>query len=306
MSLFFKDFDDIKVSTKTYVISLNVKLNTVKLFEKLPITPYVVVPKRRGRKRKVQIEDPNKNIQEGSIITLSLGNNVRGVLLKKRKKNTYFRNSITIVMIIDGKNINFKIGKNGTIQMTGCKCIEHAYKCVKYLWNCIKYDNDMCEYTNTEITATIIPAMRNIDFSLGFNVDRPQLDTYINMNTDYNSLLETSFGYTGVNIKIPVTKNISELKQLVYICGEWEERNISYSSYLNSLSPKEKAKKINKQHYNTFLVFQSGKIIMSGTSSELMKDVYYEFLDIIRDCQHIIREKDYDIEEERENIFMTK
>ena len=47
--------------------------------------------------------------------------------------------------------------------------------------------------------------MRNIDFGLNFYVDREKLDEYFNTCTDYHSLLETSFGYTGVNIKIPIS-----------------------------------------------------------------------------------------------------
>ena len=46
--------------------------------------------------------------------------------------------------------------------------------------------------------------MTNIDFNVGFNINREELDIYINSSTLFNSLLETSFGYTGVNIKILV------------------------------------------------------------------------------------------------------
>jgi hypothetical protein len=64
--------------------------------------------------------------------------------------------------------------------------------------------------TNKNITGSAYydPVMYNIDFSLNFKVNRENLDTLINTETSYTSLLETTFGYTGVNIKFPV--NISE------------------------------------------------------------------------------------------------
>jgi adenylate kinase family enzyme len=46
-----------------------------------------------------------------------------------------------------------------------------------------------------------------------------------------------------------------------------------------------------KKRFNTFLVFHSGKIIMSGICLESMKNTYYEFINIIKNCKHIIIEK---------------
>ena len=136
--------------------------------------------------------------------------------------------------------------------------------------------------------------MRNIDFDLNFFVDREKLDEYFNMCTGYHSLLETSFGYTGVNIKMPIVKNIDtlKLKQFVYANGKWKDPTyVPYDDYLAMLPSKDISKKLKKQRYNTFLVFHSGKVIMSGMEESFMKDVYYEFLDIIRDCYDIIEER---------------
>ena len=321
--LMFPDFDSIKVSTKTFIVVTNMSLNIDRLFNFLPITNYILVPKRRGRKKKNEPIDPNKDIPSGSIITLEYQNNIRGVDLKKKKKKdnkkrgTYFRNSVTVVMIIDGKKINFKASRNGKFQMTGCKRDDHAESCVKWFWDYIKdnhdiykmvdnnakpeisiedsdSDSDVKENKDVHLKAIFIPAMRNIDFGLNFFVDREKLDEYFNMCTNYHSLLETSFGYTGVNIKIPIDKTITELKlkQLVYNNGMWKEPvYVPYNDYLAMLPDKDVYKKLKKQRYNTFLVFHSGKVIMSGMEASFMKEVYYEFLDIIRDCYDIIEER---------------
>jgi hypothetical protein len=296
----FKKFEDIPVSTKTFIVMTNLTIDIHKLFEFLPITEYMVVPKRRGRKKKNTVVDPNKNIADGSIITLDLANNIRGVVLKKKKKkegkvNDYFRNSVTVVMVIDGKKINFKISRNGKFQMTGCKQDFHAENCVKYIWEYLKDTTDI--YTLPEsksFKALFIPAMRNIDFSLGFVLDREKLDEYFNMHTNYYSLLETSIGYTGVNIKIPVKKCITELqiKELTYKEGNWlSPKFIPYQNYLDTLKPKEQQKKLDKERFNTFLVFHSGKTICSSMCEEFARDTYYEFLEIIKQNYKQFEEK---------------
>jgi TATA-box binding protein (TBP) (component of TFIID and TFIIIB) len=298
----FQKFEDIQVSTKTFIVMTNMKIDIKKLFEFLPVTEYIVVPKRRGRKKKNIIDDPNKGIQDGSIITLDLANNIRGVLLKNKKKkdgkvNDYFRNSITVIMMMDGKKINFKISSNGKFQMTGCKYDNQAENCVKYIWEYIKPNKDIYSLTETEtetFKALFIPAMRNIDFSLGFILNREKLDEYFNTYTNYYSLLETSIGYTGVNIKIPVKKPIKDLmiKELTYNDNKWiSPRFIPYQKYLDTLKPREQQKKIEKERFNTFLVFHSGKVICSSMCEEFAKDTYYEFLEIIRSNYHEFQEK---------------
>lgn len=298
--LVFRKFDDIPVSTKTFIVMTNLTLDIKKLYEFLPITEYVVIPKRRGRKKKSTAVDPNKDVPNGSIITVDLANSVRGVSLKKKKKKDgkstdYFRNSVTIIMIMGGKKINFKISNNGKFQMTGVKEDKHGEDCIKAIWNYIKDSKNI--YTlpqGQNFRAIFIPAMRNIDFSLGFILDREKLDEYFNTYTEYCSLLETSIGYTGVNIKIPVVKPITDLKikELVYKGEGWQKpKMIPYQSYLDTLKPKDQQKKLDKDRFNTFLVFHSGKVIMSSMCEEFARDTYYEFLDIIKNNYKQFEEK---------------
>ena len=296
----FPIFEDIKVSTKTFIAMTNLDINIVKFYESIPITDYEIVPKKRGRKKKIVLVDPNKNIPPGSIITLDYEGKVRGVDLKKKKRSkgknrgNFFRNSVTVVMTMpENKRINFKISKNGRIQMTGCKDDSHAEKCIDYVWNYIKDSKDIYTMNGPHLRVMFIPAMRNIDFSIGFLINRERLDKYFNEKTDYHSLLETSFGYTGVNIKIPVTANMNtiKIKQREFKDDKWAESIVSYENYLDQLPEKEKEKKIKKERFNTFLVFHSGKIILSAMCEEIMKPAYHEFINIIRDCYDLIEER---------------
>ena len=288
-------FEDIPVSTRTSIVMTNLILDIQSVFENLPVTEYIIVPKRRGRKKKVIMEDPNEGIADGSIITLELENKLRGVRLKKKKKSNakrgedYFRNSITVVMMVNGKHINFKISRNGKFQMTGCKTDDQIENCVKYTWKYIEQMPESYSFENGKnLQATFIPAMRNIDFGLGFNIDREKLDDFFNnAESDHKSLLETSIGYTGVNIKIPYKRPITDLrlKRLEFdnTKKDWGKLiYIPYSDYLNHLKPKEKQKKLAKKRYHTFLVFHSGKIIMSSINDEFARDTYYDFMEIVK------------------------
>lgn len=190
-------------------------------------------------------------------------------------------------MFIGDKFVNFKTSRSGNFQLTGCKTTEQAEKCILYFWSYIKDDKSTYSLNGGSfLTAYYDPVMYNIDFSLNFKVNRENLDTLINTETSYTSLLETTFGYTGVNIKFPVNISDTDFK-IKY--KEYSEDNpdfqlIPYEKFLGLKKPKKKPR------YNTFLVFQSGKVIMSGKAAEFMEPIYYEFMDIIRKSKDFIVE----------------
>ena len=285
------DFESYDPSTKTFVVNTNLVINIVDLFQKniLPITPYIVIKKKRGRKKKGIEEDPNKDIKCGSIILFQYMKEHKGVLLKSKENSGFFRNSVTIVMFIENKLINFKLSRNGKFQVTGCKHDGQAEKCVLYIWKYIKDKPEMYSFSEGTILRAIYdPVMHNIDFSLGFQVNREALDDYINMQTPYTSLLETTLGYTGVNIKIPVKVHYSDLKIKLKEYSDVGVKTtlITFEDFLI----KHKKKDIRKKLYNTFLVFQSGKVIMSGKVGIFMSPSYYEFDSIIKKCGKNIKE----------------
>jgi len=339
-NLVFQNFDTIKVSTKTYTATTNMRLNIENIYHTLPITPYVVVKKKRGRKPKIEVKDPNAGLAEGSIITIKESAiKYRGVLLKKpklkpklknensqkvRKKENPFRNSITIVMMLD-KMINFKISRNGTFHLTGCKNKVHVKKCVEYIWNFLEsyksQDDSKKSYekeplftfiTGTTLEMLITPWMRNIDFYLGFVIDRKKLRKYMKTQEDYYCLLETEFGYTGVSIKHKLEENITDMrimkrtivndkdekndeKGIEHVRGVgnkvWKEEWQTYNKFLTTLNPKDRKNKLKKERHVTFLVFQSGNCIMSGLKKSYMRKYYHKFVDMIREAYDDIEER---------------
>jgi len=58
--LAFQEFEDIKVSTKTFIAMTNLILDLKKLFEFLPVIDYTVIPKKREEKRKLKLLNKTK------------------------------------------------------------------------------------------------------------------------------------------------------------------------------------------------------------------------------------------------------
>jgi len=112
----------------------------------------------------------------------------------------------------------------------------------------------------------------------------------MNEKTAFHSLLETSCGYTGVNVKFPLHVEWWYLKVPVVTCYYLNQFKWTTSEErLIDLNPNicDKAKK----KYNTFLVFHSGNIIMSGMCHETMKQDFYTFVTLLNTWKSIIEEK---------------
>jgi TATA-box binding protein (TBP) (component of TFIID and TFIIIB) len=278
-----KEFSSYPVSTKTFIVYTNLIIDIEKIFDDdvLPITEYKILQKKRGRKKKQIEEDPNKNIPSGAIILAQYRDQYRGV--KFKKANSFFRNSMPIVMKVQDKLISFKVSRKGKFQITGCKTNEQAEICVLVFYNMIKLHRNT--YTITDgphLKIHFEPVMYNIDFSVGFQIDREKLDIFINSKTPYTSLLETTIGYTGVNIKMPVSD--AKLRKVMIECKEYKTSEVVISEIpFESFCEKFKTKK-KKTNYNTFLVFQSGSVIMSGKTLSCMEDAYYEFFQLVSKC----------------------
>lgn len=284
------EFSQIKISTETIIAVSNLVFDLNNLYNYLPVVEYIVVKRKRGRKKKTEVVDPNKNIPVGSIISVQNKTNVRGAILKKKKESkTYFLNSITVIVTLeDGKMINTKISKNGKWQITGCKNNTHFINCVRYIYANIKYAEEcigekICTLKNNETQPRMIfnIVMKNIDFKVGFSIQRDDLDTFMSVNTEFTSHYEGSIT-TGVNIKIksehPYEPNLNQL--IIEDSGNPIISLVPYEKYLEFLDDKEKKKESKKVKFFTFLVFCSGSIIMSGSGPDMEK-VYKQFMKIL-------------------------
>lgn len=296
-----KEFNELVPSTRTIISVLNINIDIEKIFEEIETVEYNFVETKRGRRKKNERIDRNQNIPDGSIISLTYENKVKGNIKKKKNNVKFFRNTLTIVMMYNNKLMNFKIftAKENTgnkTQHPGCKDIIDAENVLLNLWNNIKDKKECYSFVDQEKELSIIfhTVMTNINFNLGFVINRQKLNESINKFENYNSMLETNIGHAGTNI----TQNIDEkivIDDLPRIKlkedGKVERDTVTFDEYLNKLSEKQRNIQLKKNRKNTFLVFYSGKTIMSGFITKYMEEPYYDFNNIIKEIREDIEEK---------------
>lgn len=289
-------YDELTPYTQTIIVPTNWRIDLERLFWILPITTYVVVPKKRGRKPKIQPPDPNKDLKGGSIITLLYRDMIRGVNLKNGTSR--FKNSINCVLFLD-KQITFKIPKNGKFQFTGCRSTQHAIECLRYLWyyakrgeNSYTYEDGKCvklppiiTTVNNEPPLMIFQTvMSNVSFNVGFKIDRKALDAILNEETEFASLNEPGSNYVGVisQIHIERPKKYRLLKlQLRPDRNAWGKEMADFEEYYKLLSPKSQTDERNRDLKITFMSFVTGSVIESGLIEEELAEKFNYYMNII-------------------------
>jgi len=282
-----------KVSTTTIIISTNIEFNLDWLYSIIPL--YEISYTNRYKSTK-EFQDYITSIKPrlGIVTMIQHKERLKGFKVNKRQ-NKYFRNALSLVMFV-GKLVTIKIPKKGKLQLTGCTSEDQAKLCLTHVWEILKVhpqSPDTYTVDGKYVHTTIRTVMTDIVFSMGFNINRQKLDVFMNRQTEYNSLLETSFGYTGVNIKIPYVIDFNTKDVCVFSIDshdQWVETFISFNSYLLTLSLKEREKELGKARKNTFLVFHSGKAIMSGMNIKYMSRVYDQFVKLITNARPHIEE----------------
>jgi hypothetical protein len=316
-------FKNIQISTMTVIVYTNMVVHVKKLFKYLPITPWTVLKKKRGRKKKVQFEDPNAEVPPGSIVSLKHRKKVRGVLLKPVKASKgngeYWKHSVSVVMMLDNlKMLNVKVSRNGKLQMTGCKSMEHAVDFVKYLYGRMIEAEEWsgeCLFSfkqNLEDVGAcnkdVVPADRekvglgadglwscfrvvmvNKDWDCGYHIRRDRLDALINHHTEFRSIFESSMT-SNVNIKRRAVQYMDPQIARLRITkeGECTEDTIRCEDFMATLSEKDR-KNLIKEAYHTFMVFASGRIIMSSSGPE-MQWIFYQLVRILVEYRNVLEE----------------
>jgi hypothetical protein len=299
-------FNQLKYSTKTVIAVTNMKINLDLFYQYVPIVNYSFPKKKRGRKKEGDVSHlgPNKldYFPIGSIIALKNKKTIRGELPKKRQtaSSTFFRNSVTIQMKIDENNkfVNGKVCSNGKFQITGCNDEVYAYKFIYYLYDLMKTTSEQIgediftiqknSIFRTEYPSAIINVvMKNINFKIGFNVNRERLDNYVRENTEYYSLFLSDL-HTCVSIKMEAKRPSEEKLDMVVMKGpdDFEKSLVDFSVY--SLHY-DHNKKNEKKKYHTFLVFYSGSVILSSCGPET-EMVYNRFAEIIEQNKESLKE----------------
>jgi TATA-box binding protein (TBP) (component of TFIID and TFIIIB) len=91
-----------------------------------------------------------------------------------------------------------------------------------------------------------------------------------------------------MNIKLPLQENWQSFTLPMFTLEQtgWKRSKISYQLYLQQRGSVKREKK----KFNTFLIFHSGKIIMSGMHEDSMKDDFLFFSTFLKENQNLIEE----------------
>lgn len=212
--------------------------------------------------------------------------------LKQLKKITNFLNQVTVVMSIGNILLNIMMFKD-SIKIAGCKEETDASEAIMILWQ--DYIEKVKESWNirpkfkTEDPSFLFClVMRNVDFKLGFYIDRETLNRLMNdekfSDKVFMSQCETT-GHTNVNIKMYAKQPEDYTYDVLSFPTKKKPYmiDVEQNNYKNTVDRKAK--------YTTFIVFSSSEIILSGRYKENMKEMYYFFIKQAFENKKLIEEK---------------
>lgn len=237
--LSYVDFDSIQPSTRTCLAKLHTNVELKKFYENANV---IDGSQPKIKRKKIKIQQLERK-HPGAIISMLYNGECRGV--KTRQHPKPFLNQLTFIMSLDTTNVNFKLFHNGRIQATGCKTRQHELDIIHYLVE----EGRRIEQATGEIIFASNPVMDdcqtvmiNIDFNLGFNIDRNSLNRTIAGLNGFQSIFNENLTNSGVTIKMP--REISDKK-------------------------------------DTFICFHTGTVLLSGDDLTRMKEIYYKFLETV-------------------------
>lgn len=257
------------ISTRTIISDINIEIDIEKVFTTLPFN------QRISDYPCMIVAMYHKNLSKGDMS-----------VFQQKKCGNSFRNAVNLIVRIDDKLINIKVSRHGNFQVTGCKNKNHCYLSIRYFIElCLSVCPNAILQKGRNINIYFYTVMTNIVFNVNFNIDKKKLNSLIQKHDNFYNLFETNFGYTGMNIKLPLGENWNEFKIPYYTYSVvdklWNDEMIEYQRKQTNA----------KQKFNTFLVFHSGKIIMSGMCEENMNEHFSFFRKFIQDNREEIEEQ---------------
>ena len=174
---------DVSISTMTIICKLDTEFNCLNIAKYIDLHPDNILSVSSGL---VGDNETNRTILPQKNILKSK---------KKKKKTTRtFFNQVTMNVYVSGKKkkpVNVKLFKNGSIQMTGCKQIEHAIEVLIKLLSVLQTVKAVVDYDQKKIVEQpFVPnpsiltleniknfkiAMVNSNFKVEFKIDRSKL-----------------------------------------------------------------------------------------------------------------------------------
>lgn len=300
-----QQFENLKISTSTIVCYTNMIFDIKKLYDKLNV---YTVPDGYETLRKSKLPNIKKIYAPyGEIISVRRGNQFRGLVTKDvSNKKKFFLNQLTCIISLNtgddesemkeikrgdkANNINIFIFKT-SIKIAGCKNDQIGENVIKEVWerHISKLTDCYTIVDDEPPNFTFETVMTNVDFLLGFKIDREILNNIMN-SEKYKNVVELSKFESTSSTSVIIYFHTTVPIDYYYNKIVWHDENKTFK--------REKVKNIsyrvkkNKKKHTTFLVFQSSKITVSARFFPRLKEDYEKFLKIINENKSSIEEKD--------------
>ena len=276
-----------QVSTQTFTVKSNIQeISLYEFFENIIIEPDLtkkgIISAKYQSFKKGHIEEKTKKSKK---------NNSE----KTTKKN--FLNCVTMVVFID-KKINIKFFKNGVFQLTGCKNIDHVTESITIIRDTLfkvkkhfKFD-----HSGDDLIVYIKSAMRNIDFDLGYQINRFSFFDYL-VNTYKNNdniVIPDAVGNKmDTKIKIRLTQEeILSLPVVKFTFPFQEKTTLCFKDCLDIIEPgKNKTCYKPKDKFVSIFIFQNGKVLLSAADETIQHKYFDWFLSLITKIKNDIKRK---------------
>ncbi len=209
-------------------------------------------------------------------------------------KINYFLNQLTIVISIGHQPLLNIMLFRDNLKVAGCKDKKDAVEALMILWqDCIVHRTESWKFRPSYSVPRFQfePVMRNVDFELGFPINRTKVNILMN-NPRYSDKVFMSHyestGQTNVNIKMySVKPDGFEYDWLTIPLDSSRRPYFKKTAELTYKNPKKKNK---GSKYLTFILFSSSKTILSGRYDKNMEEMYNFMIKLLHDRREEIEE----------------
>ena len=255
------------VSTHTLIAYTNInELNLDSLFDEINVDEdlvHVLYRKREKGEKKRKVKPNPKNFLNCIFLT--------------------FRGSC--------KKVNLKLFKNGVIQLTGCKGVDHSKSVLLSFWKVVR--KTALRHRFDCLECYLVSVMRNINFNLGFSIDREKLGNYVVNNSNSYVISQVVGGFMDrFVILVESIKDMPVYRIKIENEEDIEEgETVKYEEFSNLNSSAKK--------YITVTIFQTGRVLFSGPHEKYQDPVIDWFFSLVEKIAD-------DIKVSRDDCFTLK
>lgn len=219
----------------------------------------------------------NLSLDHGFVWTEYRGKQTRGVYPKKQNgERKSFDNQVTVIYkMADGYYPNIKLFRNGSLQMTGIRSLEDGQRIVNEVAEEVRRiadENASDIVANPESIAgrDFCIRMINSDFALPYEIRRKELHRLVISNAYGNQCIFQPGLYPGVKLQY-FYNTMNTQKDGICRCTD-------HCQGKGSGSGNHQCKKV------TICIFESGKILITGSNAFEQIDQAYAYINaILRD-----------------------